>query len=42
MLDTFGLLVARRQGEYISPGEFAHRIVTIPFDGYDADSSTEV
>jgi nicotinate-nucleotide adenylyltransferase len=42
MLDTFGLLVARRQGEYTSPSEFAHRIVTLPFDNYDADSSTEV
>jgi nicotinate-nucleotide adenylyltransferase len=42
MLDTFGLLVARRQGEYASPPEFAHRIVTLPFESYDADSSTEV
>jgi nicotinic acid mononucleotide adenylyltransferase len=42
MLDTFGLLVARRQGEYTSPSEFAHRIVTLPFESYDADSSTEV
>lgn len=42
MLDTFGLLVARRQGEYNSPPEFAHRIVALPFENYDADSSTEV
>jgi nicotinic acid mononucleotide adenylyltransferase len=42
MLDTFGLLVARRQGEYTSPSEFVHRIVTLPFESYDEDSSTEV
>jgi nicotinic acid mononucleotide adenylyltransferase len=27
---------------YTSPSEFAHRIMILPFESYDADSSTEV
>ena len=42
MLDSFGLLVARRQGEYSPPAAFAHRIESIPLENYDAHSSTEV
>ncbi len=42
MLDVFGLLVARRQGEYIPPPELAERIRPLPFENYDEHSSTEV
>lgn len=42
MLDGFGLLVARRQGEYTPPAEFAHGIEILPFEKYDEHSSTEV
>jgi nicotinate-nucleotide adenylyltransferase len=42
MLDSFGLLVARRQGEYLPPAEFAHRIKPLPLESYDSHSSTEV
>jgi nicotinate-nucleotide adenylyltransferase len=42
MLDSFGLLVARRQGEYSPPAAFAHRIESIPLENYDGHSSTEV
>lgn len=42
MLEEFGLLVARRQGEYIPPSEFSHRIEALEVDGLDEISSTEV
>ena len=42
MLETFGLLVAKRQGEYDPPPELAERIKSIPFENYDEHSSTEV
>src|SRR3954447_19682410 len=42
MLSTFGLLVARRQGEYLPPAEFLHRIETLVMENYDSHSSTEV
>ena len=42
MLDTFGLLVARRQGEYTPPPELAERIKPLAFESYDEHSSTEV
>jgi nicotinate (nicotinamide) nucleotide adenylyltransferase len=42
MLQSFGLLVARRQGEYLPPEEFAHRIEPLPMENYDEHSSTEV
>jgi nicotinic acid mononucleotide adenylyltransferase len=42
MLDLFGLLVARRQGEYLAPAAFAHRVESLPLESYDAHSSTEV
>ncbi len=42
MLEVFGLLVARRQGEYTPPPELAERIRPLPFENYDEHSSTEV
>lgn len=42
MLEVFGLLVARRQGEYIPPPELAERIKPLAFESYDEHSSTEV
>ena len=42
MLEVFGLLVARRQGEYTPPPELADRILSLPFENYDEHSSTEV
>jgi nicotinate-nucleotide adenylyltransferase len=42
MLEEFGLLVARRRGEYVSPSEFSHRIEALEVDGLDEISSTEV
>ncbi len=42
MLEVFGLLVARRQGDYVPPSELAERIKALPFENYDEHSSTEV
>ena len=42
MLETFGLLVARRKGEYTPPPELAARIRPLPLESYDEHSSTEV
>jgi nicotinate-nucleotide adenylyltransferase len=42
MLEEFGLLVARRRGEYVAPSEFLHRIEGLDVDGLDEISSTEV
>ena len=42
MLNSFGLLVARRQGEYIPPPELAERIKPLALESYDEHSSTEV
>ncbi|MEP6534030.1 MAG: hypothetical protein ABJF23_01835 [Bryobacteraceae bacterium] len=42
MLDTFGLLVARRQGEYSPPVNLAERIKPLAFESYDEHSSTGV
>lgn len=42
MLEAFGLLVARRQGEYVPPPELAERIKPLAFGSYDEHSSTEV
>ena len=42
MLDSFGLMVARRQGEYSPPPELAERIKPLAFESYDEHSSTEV
>lgn len=41
-LDVFGLLVARRQGEYTPPLELAERIKPLAFESYDEHSSTEI
>jgi nicotinate (nicotinamide) nucleotide adenylyltransferase len=42
MLEEFGLLVARRRGEYVPPSELSHRIEALEVDGLDEISSTEV
>ena len=42
MLDSFGLLVARRKGEYTPPPNLAERIKPLAFESYDEHSSTEV
>ena len=42
MLEEFGLIVARRHGEYVPPLEIAHRVETLPVEGLDEISSTEV
>lgn len=42
MLRDFGLLVARRHGEYTPPPELAHHIKPLAFESYDEHSSTEV
>jgi nicotinate-nucleotide adenylyltransferase len=42
MLNLFGLLVARRQGEYLPPEQFTHRIETLRMGNFDEHSSTEV
>lgn len=42
MMQEFGLLVARRQGEYLPPGELQHRIEALPVEGMEDVSSTAV
>jgi nicotinate (nicotinamide) nucleotide adenylyltransferase len=43
MMQEFGLLVAARQGEFITPDPFKHRVIPILLNGsFDDVSSTEV
>jgi len=42
MMESFGLLVARRQGEYTPPDQFTSRIESLLLENYDEHTSTNI